>query len=229
MIFDPVYLILIAPFFLLSMYVGNQLKRRFKQYSQMPLDYTGAQIAAMMLRDNGIHDVNITSVKGQLTDHYNPANKTVNLSEAVYNQRNVAAAAVAAHEVGHAVQHAKAYSWLQMRSALVPVVSIAANYMQFILLAGIVVMAFSGNPLVLAIGVLAFAATTVFSFVTLPVEFDASNRAMAWMSQAGITNQLQEDKAKNALKWAAMTYVVAALASLAQLIYWGMYLLGSRD
>lgn len=195
----------------------------------MPLDYTGAQIAAMMLRDNGIHDVNITSVKGQLTDHYNPANKTVNLSEAVYNQRNVAAAAVAAHEVGHAVQHAKAYSWLQMRSALVPVVSIAANYMQFILLAGIVVMAFSGNPLVLAIGVLAFAATTVFSFVTLPVEFDASNRAMAWMSQAGITNQLQEDKAKNALKWAAMTYVVAALASLAQLIYWGMYLLGSRD
>jgi len=153
----------------------------------------------------------------------------VNLSEAVYNQRNVAAAAVAAHEVGHAVQHANAYSWLQMRSALVPVVSIAANYMQFILLAGIVVMAFSGNPLVLAIGVLAFAATTLFSFVTLPVEFDASKRAMAWMSQAGITNQLQEDKAKNALKWAAMTYVVAALASLAQLIYWGMYLLGSRD
>ncbi len=195
----------------------------------MPLDYSGAQIAAMMLRDNGIHDVNITSVKGHLSDHYNPANKTVNLSEAVYNQRNVAAAAVAAHEVGHAVQHAKAYSWLQMRSALVPVVSIAANYMQFILLAGIVVMAFSGNPLVLAIGVLAFAATTLFSFVTLPVEFDASKRAMAWMSQAGITNQLQEDKAKNALKWAAMTYVVAALASLAQLIYWGMYLLGSRD
>ena len=195
----------------------------------MPLDYSGAQIAAMMLRDNGIHDVNITSVKGHLSDHYNPANKTVNLSEAVYNQRNVAAAAVAAHEVGHAVQHANAYSWLQMRSALVPVVSIAANYMQFILLAGIVVMAFSGNPLVLAIGVLAFAATTLFSFVTLPVEFDASKRAMAWMSQAGITNQLQEDKAKNALKWAAMTYVVAALASLAQLIYWGMYLLGSRD
>lgn len=229
MIFDPVYLIIVAPFFLLSMFVGNRLKSRFREYSQIPTNMTGAQVAATMLRDYGLEDVKITHVQGQLTDHYNPANKTVNLSEAVYNQRSVAAAAVAAHECGHAVQHAKAYAWLQMRSALVPVVSIAANYMQWLLLGGLIVMAFSGNPLVLAIGVAAFAMTTIFSFITLPVEFDASNRAMAWMERAGITDNLGASKARNALKWAAMTYVVAALASLAQLIYWAMLLLGRRD
>lgn len=222
------YLIIVLPFAALSWFVGSRLRSRFKEYSQMPINMSGAEVAATMLRSYGLEDVKITHVQGQLTDHYNPANKTVNLSEAVYSQRNVAAAAVAAHECGHAVQHAQAYSWLTMRSKLVPVVSIAANYMQWLLLGGLLVMAFSGSPLVLAIGVAAFAMTTIFSFVTLPVEFDASKRAMVWMEQSGITNSMGTAKAKNALKWAAMTYVVAALASLAQLIYWGMLLFGGR-
>lgn len=231
MIFDPIYMIITAVAFGASALAGQMLQRRFRQYSQTPIALSGKEVAEKMLHDYGIYDVQVISVGGQLTDHYNPANKTVNLSEVVYHQRNVAAAAVAAHECGHAIQHATSYSFLQMRSQLVPIVSISAQWMQWVLLAGLVLagMGTAFGSTILLVGVLMFGATTLFSFVTLPVEFDASNRALAWLDTAGITTSQQHEEAKSALWWAATTYVVAALASLAQLIYWVMQYMATRD
>lgn len=226
MISNPLYIVLTLVALVASNAVGAVLRRRFAEHSQEGLPYSGAEVARKMLADNGIDDVEVVSVPGQLTDHYNPAKKTVNLSEAVCYQRNVAAAAVAAHECGHAVQHARAYSMLALRSALVPVVSLSAHFMQWVLLVGIL-MAASGNTTLLWIGVIMFASTTLFSLVTLPVEFDASRRAMAWMGKSGLVDRSQHEKAKNALWWAAMTYVVAALASVGQLIFYLQYLRGA--
>jgi uncharacterized protein len=219
------FYLMIFFFMALSWYVSYQLKSRFKQYSQMPIALTGAQVAEKMLRDNGIYDVKVISTPGALTDHYNPTDKTVNLSDWVYGQNTVAAAAVAAHECGHAVQHAQAYSWLSFRSSMVPVLSVSSRFMPFLLMGGIAVMMFSGNTTILAIGVALFGLTTVFTFVTLPVEFDASARALKWLDTTGIMSQQYHEKAKDALKWAAMTYVVAALASLAQLLYYASMLM----
>ncbi len=202
------------------MLVSNRLKSKFKKYSQTPLhsNLSGKEIAERMLADHGITDVKVISVRGQLTDHYNPVNKTVNLSEAVYGARNAAAAAVASHECGHAVQHAEAYGWLTMRSKLVPVVSVSSRWMQWILLGGIIFV--NTFPQLLLIGILMFATTTIFSFITLPVEYDASNRALAWIDQKGIVTSQEHAAAKDALKWAARTYVVAAIGSLATLLYY---------
>jgi Zn-dependent membrane protease YugP len=219
------FYLMIFFFMALSWYVSYQLKSRFKQYSQMPIALTGAQVAEKMLRDNGIYDVKVISTPGALTDHYNPTDKTVNLSDWVYGQNTVAAAAVAAHECGHAVQHAHAYSWLSFRSSMVPVLSVSSRIMPFLLMGGIAVMMFSGSTTILAIGVALFGLTTVFTFVTLPVEFDASARALKWLDTTGIMSQQYHEKAKDALKWAAMTYVVAALASLAQLLYYASMLM----
>ncbi len=206
---------------LLSWLIGYQLKSRFKKYSEIPINFgmTGKDVAEKMLHDNGIYDVQIISVEGQLTDHYNPLNKTVNLSRDVYYGNNVAAAAIAAHECGHAVQHAHAYPWLQMRSAIVPVVSFASNWVQWILLAGILLIQF---PSILLIGIVLFALTTLFSFITLPVEINASSRALVWLDSARITSVETHAKAVDALRWAAYTYVVAALASLATLLMYIM-------
>ena len=216
------YIILVLPIMAVSWFVSNRLKSKFKKYSQLQLqsNLSGKEIAELMLADHDIHDVKVVSVRGQLTDHYNPANKTVNLSEVVYSQRNVAAAAVAAHECGHAVQHAKAYSWLTMRSKLVPAVSFSSKYVQWILLAGI----FTVNifPQLLLVGIALFAMTTIFSFVTLPVEYDASNRALAWIENRKIVTAEEHAAAKDALKWAARTYVVAAIGSLGTLLYYLM-------
>ncbi len=223
---------------LVSWLVSARLKSKFEHYSKVHLrnGMSGKEVAEKMLRDNGITDVRVISVPGQLTDHYNPANKTVNLSEGVYMQRNAAAAAVAAHECGHAVQHAVGYSMLQLRSKLVPIVNISSNLMQFVLIAGIGLMAATrtidnpnGNTTVLAIGVLMFAVTTLFAFVTLPVEYDASNRAMKWLKQTGTVTPEEYVGVQDALKWAARTYLVAALGSLAQLLYWASMLMGRRD
>ncbi len=222
---------------LVSWWVSSRLKSKFEYYSNVHLrnGLSGKEVAEKMLRDNGINDVQVISVPGQLTDHYNPADKTVNLSEGVYMQRNAAAAAVAAHECGHAVQHAVGYSMLNLRSKLVPIVNISSNLMQFVLIAGIAVMAASrtmenpnGNTTVLAIGVAMFAVTTLFAFVTLPVEYDASNRAMKWLKDTGTVTAEEFVGVQDSLKWAARTYVVAALGSLAQLLYWGSLLLGGR-
>ena len=214
-----IYIIMIG-FMIISWLVSYRLKSKFKEYSQVAFrgNMTGAEIAARMLQDNGINDVKIISVDGHLTDHYNPTDKTVNLSPEVYAGRSVAAAAVAAHECGHAVQHARAYAWLGMRSKLVPAVSFASRYMQWILLAGVLTITIF--PYLLLAGIVLFTATTIFSFVTLPVEFDASNRALAWLEGSGVTSSQEHDMAKDALKWAAMTYVVAALSSLATLLYY---------
>lgn len=232
------YYAIIGISMLVSWWVSSRLKSKFQHYSQVYLQngMSGKEVAEKMLRDNGIHDVQVVSVPGQLTDHYNPANKTINLSEAVYMQRNAAAAAVAAHETGHAVQHAVGYSMLNLRSKLVPIVSISSNLMRFVLMAGIGIMVATrtidnpnGNTTVLAIGVLMFAMTTLFAFVTLPVEYDASNRALAWLRSSGtLANQTEYQGAEDSLKWAARTYLVAALGSLAQLLYWASMLLGSR-
>lgn len=224
---DPIYMLLTGGAMLASWLVGATLQRRFREYSQMPIRMTGAQVAEKMLHDNGIRDVRVISTPGQLTDHYNPLQKTVNLSEVVYHQANVAAAAVAAHECGHAVQHATAYAALKMRSALVPVVNIASRFVQYLLLIGLV-LASSGSTTVLWIGVILFASTTLFSIVTLPVEFDASRRALVWLDQSRIMGNLEHDRAKNALFWAAMTYTVAAIASIGQLIYYVMRLMAAR-
>ena len=215
-------------FFLISLFVSNRLKSKFKKYSQMPLrsNMNGQEIAERMLADHNIQDVKVISVSGQLTDHYNPANKTVNLSEVVFNARNAAAAAVAAHEVGHAVQHATAYNWLTMRSNLVPVVSVSSKWMQWVILAGFIF--FNSFPQLLLIGIIMFAFTTVFSFITLPVEYDASRRALAWIDREGIVTSQEHTAAKDALKWAARTYVVAALGSLATLLYFISIYLGRR-
>jgi len=216
-------------FFLISLAVSSTLKSKFKKYSQVPLSsgLSGREVAEKMLTDNGIYDVRVLSVEGKLTDHYNPADKTVNLSPDVYHQRSVAAAAIAAHECGHAVQHSKAYAFLSFRSAIVPFVSIASQYMQWIILIGILVL--NATPIPLEIGVTLFAATTLFSFITLPVELDASRRALAWIEQRAVVNRKEHDMAKDALTWAAMTYVVAALGSLASLLYYVMLLNRRND
>jgi len=224
------YYLIIGISMLVSWLVSSRLKSKFEYYSNVHLrnGMSGKEVAEKMLRDNNIHDVQVISVPGQLTDHYNPADKTVNLSEAVYMQRNAAAAAVAAHECGHAVQHAVGYSMLQLRSKLVPVVSISSNLMQFVLMGGIIVMAMSGSKLVLLIGVIMFAFTTLFAFVTLPVEYDASNRAMKWLKDTGTVTSEEFVGVKDSLTWAARTYLVAALGSLAQLIYFASLLMGGR-
>lgn len=214
------YLIVAGLIMLFSWLVSRQLKKKFELYSKLQLNngMSGAEIAEKMLADHGITDVTVISTPGRLTDHYNPTDKTVNLSEAVYNQRNAAAAAVAAHECGHAVQHATAYSWLELRSQLVPVVNIASNYVQWILIGGIFMM--KTFPSLLLIGIVIFAATTLFSIVTLPVEYDASNRALAWLENKNMLTREEQAGAKDALKWAARTYVVAAIGSIATLLYY---------
>ncbi|MEN8816346.1 MAG: zinc metallopeptidase [Nonlabens sp.] len=207
---------------LVSMYVSNKLKSKFKHYSNLSLrnGMSGAEIAQKMLDDNGITDVKVISMKGQLTDHYNPKDKTVNLSEVVYSQRNAAAAAVAAHEVGHAVQHATAYSWIGMRSSLVPIVSIASKYSQWVIMGGIALATSTAlGSTVLLVGIIMYGMGTLFSFVTLPVEYDASNRALAWLENERMLTQEEHAGAKDALKWAARTYLVAAIGSLATLLY----------
>jgi len=216
-------------FMLLSWLIQNQLRSRFRKYSQIAVSngMSGKEVAEKMLRDNGIGDVQVMSVEGQLTDHYNPLKKTVNLSRAVYEGRHIAAAAVAAHECGHAVQHAQAYSFLKMRSALVPVVSISSKWVQWVLLAGVILV--QTMPQILFAGIILFALTTLFSLITLPVEINATQRALAWLGGSGITTQSTQEQAKDALKWAAYTYVVAALASLATLLYYIAIFMGRRD
>lgn len=225
------YYLLAAIIFGVSYYVSNRLKSKFKKYSRVHLQngMSGKEIAEKMLADHGIRDVQVISTPGMLTDHYNPMKKTVNLSEGVYMQRNAVAAAVAAHEVGHAVQHAQAYSWLDMRSKLVPVVSVASQYSQWVILGGLLLAAGTafGNTLLL-VGIIMYGMGTLFSFITLPVEYDASNRALAWMTNKNMLTQQEHTGAKDSLKWAARTYVVAAVGSLATLIYFIMIYLG-RD
>lgn len=222
--------ILFIVFTLISWLISRQLKSRFKAYSQIPTanGMSGKEVAEKMLREHGISGVRIGSVAGQLSDHYNPADKTINLSNEVYFGRNVAAAAVAAHETGHAIQHAQSYAWLQMRSALVPVVSFSSKWMQWVLLAGIILV--NSFPQLLMAGIVMFAATTLFSIITLPVEVDASRRALGWLKTTGITTHQTQGQARDALKWAAYTYFIAALSSLATLMYYIMiYTSGSRD
>jgi len=221
--------IIFIGFALLSWIVSSVLRAKFKKYSKIPLDngMSGKEIVERMLLYNGITDVKVGSVKGQLTDHYNPVTKTINLSPEVYNGRNVAAAAVAAHECGHAVQHADSYAWLGLRSKLVPVVTFASRWMTWVILGGILLI--NVFPSLLLIGIGLYALTTLFSFVTLPVEINASKRALAWLSASGITSYQNHDKAESALKWAAYTYVVAALGSLATLVYYIMIFMGARD
>ena len=228
------YYILIGAIALVSWLVSNKLKQKFAFYSKRQLrnGMSGREIAEKMLSDNGIYDVEVISVKGQLTDHYNPKNKTVNLSEAVYNQRNAAAAAVAAHEVGHAVQHAQAYSALQMRSALVPVVSVTSGMSQWLVIGGLILGAAAGVGLgyyVAIAGLVFMGFATLFSFITLPVEYDASNRALAWLKTKNMVSQQEYEGAEDALKWAARTYLVAAIGALASLLYWALQVFGGRD
>lgn len=213
----------------ISMLVGGVLKSKFKTYSRIPLSagLTGAEVALKMLRDNGIYDVKVVSVNGFLSDHYNPATKTVNLSPDVYNGISVAAASVAAHECGHAVQHAKAYPWLGMRSKLVPMVQFSSGIVNLVLLGGIIMINYF--PGLLLAGIILFGLTTLFSVVTLPVEFDASKRALAWLNQTNVTSAREYPQAKDALKWAALTYVVAAVASIATLVQYIFIFLGARD
>lgn len=215
----------------ISMLVSMVLKSKFKKYSTVPLrnGLTGREIAEKMLKENGIYDVKVTSVDGFLSDHYNPANKTVNLSPDVYNGTSVSAAAVSAHECGHAVQHATAYQWLTMRSKLVPAVQISSNLVNWVLLVGVIMAASGGNTTVLLVGIILMALTVIFSLITLPVEFDASKRALAWLNHTNVTTSDEYPKAKDALKWAAMTYVVAALAAVVTLIQYIMLYMGSRD
>jgi Zn-dependent membrane protease YugP len=218
---------------IVSFFVQMRFRSKFKQYSEIGLlsGLSGKEVAEKMLLDNQIYDVQVISVEGQLTDHYNPENKTVNLSPDVYNSRSVASAAVAAHECGHAVQHARAYSWLTLRSFMVPVVNTASTLTTWTLMIGVFLLFFSGNPYVLAVGVVALGLVTAFSFITLPVEFDASNRALLWLNSNYTvmrTNEEQE-QAKDALWWAAMTYVVAALGSLATLLYYASFLFNRRN
>ena len=202
----------------LSLLVQTMLTSRFKKYSKVAIDLSGAEVSAKMMAENGITDVQIGSVNGQLTDHYDPTKTTINLSDSVYDQRNIAAAAVAAHETGHCIQHAKGYGPLKFRSAMVPVVSFANNTVQWVLLAGVIFI--NVFPALLWVGIALFALTTVFSLVTLPVEIDASRRAIAWLESSGITTYETLPMAKDALKWAAYTYVIAALGSLATLLYY---------
>ncbi|GAA4077833.1 zinc metallopeptidase [Flavobacterium cheonanense] len=223
------YMVLAGIIMLMSWFVSNRLKSKFEFYSKLHLQngMSGAEIAEKMLADNGIYDVKVISTPGQLTDHYNPADKTVNLSESVYNQRNAAAAAVAAHECGHAVQHATAYSMLQLRSKLVPIVSFASNIVQWILLAGILMV--NTFPSLLLVGIVIFSATTLFTIITLPVEYDASNRALAWLKNKNMVNQAEYAGAEDSLKWAARTYVVAAIGSIGTLLYYISIFMGRSN
>lgn len=223
------YMVLAGIIMLMSWFVSNRLKSKFEFYSKLHLQngMSGAEIAEKMLADNGIYDVKVISTPGQLTDHYNPADKTVNLSESVYNQRNAAAAAVAAHECGHAVQHATAYSMLQLRSKLVPIVSFASNIVQWILLAGILMV--NTFPSLLLVGIVIFSATTLFTIITLPVEYDASNRALAWLKNKKMVNQAEYAGAEDSLKWAARTYVVAAIGSIGTLLYYISIFMGRSN
>ena len=216
-------------FMLIGWAVQSRLRSKFKEYAETPLSagLTGKEVAEKMLRAHSISDVQVVSVEGQLTDHYNPLKKTLNLSHDVYNGSNAAAAAVAAHECGHAVQHASAYAWLQVRSALVPVVSVTSRVVQWVLLAGILLI--NTFPNLLLAGIIMFAAMTLFSFITLPVEFDASKRGLAWLESSGIASSIEHEKAKDALFWAAMTYVVAALGTLATLLYYVMIYMRRRN
>ena len=222
------YLFISIGIMLLSSLVSNRLKSKFEFYSKLQLQngLSGKEIAEKMLADNGISNVKVISVAGQLTDHYDPTNRTVNLSEGVYNERNAAAAAVAAHECGHAVQHAKAYQWLTWRSQLVPIVSIASNYVQWILLAGIFTIRIF--PQLLLVGILVFAATTLFTIITLPVEYDASNRALAWLKNKNMLTTAEYAGAEDSLKWAARTYVVAAIGSIGTLLYYVSIFMNNR-
>ncbi len=226
------YYIIIGVVGLLSWAVSSKLKSKFKHYSNVHLrnGMSGAEIAEKMLADHGLRDVKVISTPGMLTDHYNPANKTVNLSEGVYSQRNAAAAAVAAHECGHAVQHATAYSWLTMRSKMVPMVNVASGLSQWVIMGGLVLSATSaiGGTLMLA-GIILYGIIAAFSFITLPVEYDASNRALAWLKNKNMVSQQEYAGAEDSLKWAARTYVVAAIGALATLAYFIMRYLGSRD
>jgi Predicted Zn-dependent protease len=227
------YWIILIGFMLLSWIISARLKSKFRKYSEVPMNYgmTGKDVAEKMLRENGIYDVQVISVEGELSDHYNPANKTVNLSRDVYYGNHVAAGAVAAHECGHAVQHAQAYAWLNFRTALVPLQNVTANIMNAIFM-----ILFFGSlfihglfPIALPIIIFCYFVFTVFAFITLPVEINASSRALIWLNSAGITSYETHPKAQDALRWAAYTYVVAALGSLAMLMYWIMVYLGNRD
>jgi len=230
--FNSAWLLMIG-IAVISFIVQWRFKSKFKQYAEISLSsgMSGAEVANQMLADHGITGVRVISAEGQLTDHYNPEDRTVNLSEDVFHSRSVAAAAVAAHECGHAVQHAKAYSWLTLRSAMVPVINIASTLTQWTLMIGVMLLFFSGNPYILMIGVGALALVTTFSFITLPVEFDASRRALAWLNNnySVMQTQQEHEEAKDALWWAAMTYVVAALSALATLLYYASLLNSRRD
>ncbi|MBS4064202.1 MAG: zinc metallopeptidase [Chitinophagaceae bacterium] len=228
----PGILIISLLFMGIGFLVQMRLKSKFSQYAKRRLSsgLSGKEVAEKMLRENGIYDVKVVSVDGFLSDHYNPVNKTVNLSPDVYAGNSISSAAVAAHEVGHAVQHANAYQWLMLRSRLVPVVQVSTTLSQWILAIGVGILGFGGgNPTVLLVGIVLFAASTLFSIITLPVEFDASNRALAWLNTTNVTNQQEHEGAKDALKWAAMTYVVAALASIAMLVQYVLIYMSRRD
>lgn len=225
----PAIYIIFIIFMLISWLIASQLKSKIKEYSKLPVNYdiSGKEVAEKMLQENGIFDVKVISTHGELTDHYDPVKRTVNLSSEIYDGRNIASAAIAAHECGHAVQHAQAYTFLKMRSALVPVVSVASRWMQWILLAGVLTV--QVFPFLLGFGIILFSLTTLFSFITLPVEIDASSRATVWLNKAGITSPSTHEKAIDALKWASYTYVVAALGSLATLLYYIFIFLGRRN
>ncbi|MDK2772718.1 MAG: zinc metallopeptidase [Flavobacterium sp.] len=229
------YYILIGGIALVSWLVSNRLQSKFEFYSKVHLrnGMSGAEIAEKMLHDNGIYDVKVISTPGRLTDHYNPADKTVNLSEAVYNQRNAAAAAVAAHECGHAVQHATAYNWLTMRSKMVPMVQISSTLSQWLVMGGLILgIAAKGltfGYIIAVIGLIMMSIATVFSLITLPVEYDASNRALAWLKNKNMLSQQEYAGAEDALKWAARTYLVAAIGAIASLLYWALQVFGRRD
>jgi uncharacterized protein len=222
------YWIIIGSTVLVSFMISGTLKRRFHEYSNIPIRMTGAQVAEAMLRQNGINDVRVISTPGKLTDHYNPLDKTVNLSEPVYHMNSVAAAAVAAHECGHALQHQQAYAWLTFRSKMVPAVQLSSTLLNYIMMASLFGMFFLG-PATIWVYVALLSITTLFAIVTLPVEFDASKRALAWLEGSGLAASMEHEKAKNALFWAAMTYVAAAVGSIAQLAYFLMLALGRRD
>ena len=223
------YWVILGVSMLASFLISGTLKRRFTEYSQIPIRMTGAQIAEAMLRQSGINDVQVISTPGQLTDHYDPVKKTVNLSESVYGMNSVAAAAVAAHECGHAVQHQQAYVWLGLRSKMVPAVQLSSKMLNYVMILGFLGLGFMQNLTMLWVWVGLFAVTTVVSIITLPVEFDASKRALVWLESSGLAASMEHEKAKNALFWAAMTYVAAAVGSIAQLAYFLMMALGRRE
>lgn len=227
--FPLLYIVILGATMIASMLISGMLKSRFREYSNIPINLTGAQVAEMMLRQNGINDVKVLSVPGQLTDHYDPTKKTVNLSEPVYHMNSVAAAAVAAHECGHALQHKQAYAWLGLRSKMVPAVQLSSKMLNFIMIAGLLGIGVWHSATLLWVWVALFGVTTLFSLVTLPVEFDASKRALVWLERSGVAASMEHEKAKNALFWAAMTYVAAAVGSVAQLLYFLMLALGRRD